>query len=102
MNSIVGDDNCYVVMATPVGKSKYDRKRLYFRVSDYWPLRAEFIKNGQVVKTLTSSNIRQIHGYLTPQLIVMEELGKGKTVMEVAVVAYDKPIKRPIFNRNAL
>ncbi len=97
--------DCYRIEAVKKekGKHAYDKTILFVRKSDFFLMRIDFYKKGNLFKFLENHDIKPVSGILTPYSISMQLAnGKGKTELKVKSVNYNQKIKNTKFNKEAL
>ena len=83
----------------------WDRIVEWIRLEDYVPIRAEYFnERGERVRTMFFSEFREMSGRTIPvRFELVEEKKQGhSTVMELADVVFDKPIKKSVFTKQHL
>ena len=95
---------CYKVEAKRIkGKKIYSKNVLYVRKSDFFVVKVEFYKDGEILKTLENYDIKKVDGILTPFKVIMKlNNGKGKTEMIVKEVKYNVKILNSLLNKGTL
>jgi len=95
---------CYRVEAKKnTGDKVYDKIVLYVRKSDFFVLKIDFYRKGELHKYMENHNVKTISGILTPLRVVMARAdGKGKTELQVKGVKYNVALKDASFNKEAL
>lgn len=99
-------DNFYILSLTAKEGSHtdYGKQRIWVNKDTFFPEKIELYDRGNNLrKIITSEEIRQIDGYWTAKITVMEDLKtKHKTKMILEEVAYDSGIKESVFTERFL
>ena len=85
------------------GTKVYVKTIVYIRKSDYFMIKAEFFENNGHTKTLETDKIETIDGIITARKITMSRTdGKGKTIIYIKKVEYDKPVSDQFLKKESL
>jgi len=98
-------DECYKLelIPTPEGPA-YSKLIGWVRASDFVPLRLDYYdEEGELLKRLTLSEIKEIQGHPTAMKMTMTNLQEGgNTVIVTDSVEYDLPLKESLFSDRTL
>jgi hypothetical protein len=99
-----GGADCFKVEAVPKAKEYvYEKAVFYVRKADFFVMRIDLYRKGELHKYLENSDIRVIDGIITPFRVVMTRTdGKGKTELKIVSVKYNAPIKESLLTKEAL
>ncbi|MDH5721391.1 MAG: outer membrane lipoprotein-sorting protein [Spirochaetia bacterium] len=100
----VNGEPCYKVESVKKkGTKVYVKTVVYIRKSDYFMIKAEFFENKGHTKTLEADKIEVIDGIITARKITMSRTdGKGKTIIYIKKVEYDKPVSDQFLKKESL
>ncbi len=95
---------CYTVEAVKIRGTKiYDKIILHVRKSDFFVIRLDIFKKGQLYKHIENTGIKKIKGILTPMKVRVKLAQKsGTTVLDVKTVEYNSGIRNSTFNKSSL
>ncbi|MDA3941646.1 MAG: outer membrane lipoprotein-sorting protein [Spirochaetia bacterium] len=97
---------CWVIETIPIKSagSDYSKKISWISKEMLLPVYVEmFDKNGELIKKLTTDNIKQIQGYWTPLVSMMENIKTGhSTRLTMDKIVYDENLPDGIFTSQFL
>lgn len=89
----------------PEASVVWDKIVEWIRVGNYIPLKAEYYnERGELIRTMLFYDIKKMGDRIIPATFeIIEEKKPGhKTVMELADVTFDKPLKKSVFTKQNL
>lgn len=84
--------DCYLLELTAKGdQALYEKVQLWVWQAELVPVKIEFYRGGQLAKTLTLSEFKQISGELIPHEVVMADNVQGtKTILQITEVSQEE------------
>ena len=83
--------------------TSYENQNIYVDKRNYYPHRIQYFQNSEHVKTLTFSEVINMQGYPTAQIMTMENhLEKSYTKMKILDMIYDVEFKKGFFTERNL
>ncbi|HXH19287.1 MAG TPA: outer membrane lipoprotein-sorting protein [Chitinophagales bacterium] len=101
-DTVIAGHECYKIILTPKPEAAVAWGKIYSWITkkDFIQLRVEFYdEDGELVNTMTGSDIREFDGRLIPAKIEMEPSGKPghKTIIEHLFLTFNEPIPDDFF-----
>ena len=91
---------CYVIQSVPKDSSyQYSKTITWVDKNSYLIYKAEmYNRRGELVKVMEMSDLKEIHGRITPMKTTMSTVGTGtSTTIFMDIVKYDDPIPESVF-----
>ncbi len=101
----INGDDCYLLDTVPTNADiDYSHVKMWIRKADYMPIKLEFYDaDGELLKVMTNSDIKDVDGHLTPSIIEMKNVQENtRTVLELKNIKYDVKIPDNIFTTRYL
>jgi len=96
--------DCYKVEAVKKsGTRVYEKSVVYLRKSDFFIIKIDLYEKQGLTKIMRAEKIETIDGIITPRKISMERVdGKGKTIIYLQSVEYNKSLSDQLFKKESL
>ncbi len=106
LNTTVYDETeCYLLETLPTSEDRgYSKIRIWVDSTNFMALKLEFYDlQDNLLKVMTNSDILDLDGQLTPQMIVMENVQQNtRTILEMTDIKYNQTIPDQVFSTRNL